>query len=270
MLVVGSLIFALSINIFIIPNHLGEGGVTGMTIILYYLYEWSPGLVSLIANAILIALSVKILDKKTALYTIVSVVCLSFFLDLTHTYNFVTEQTIASAVAAGILSGVGIGLVLKVGGTTAGSAILARIANKYLGWSISYSMLFFDVVVVLFSYFIIGIENTIFTMIMLFIGARVLDFVIEGTDVKKAVTIITDQPDQIANEINHSLHRGVTVLTGVGFYSKNEKKILYIILRKREIIELKKIIQSIDQEAFVTVHNVNDVFGKGFLNLSKS
>lgn len=169
-------------------------------------------------------------------------------------------------VFAGVLLGVGIGMILRVGGTTAGSAIIARILNKFLNWKVSHAFLIVDLLVVLASYFIIGIEKLLFTIVMLYITTKVIDFVIEGFDAKKAVTVISSNKNEVADQINEQLDRGVTILNGRGNYTKESKEILYVVINKQELIKLKKLIKKIDDEAFVIVHDVRDVIGKGFLS----
>jgi uncharacterized membrane-anchored protein YitT (DUF2179 family) len=269
-IIIGSFIFALAINLFIIPNDLGEGGVTGITIILYYLFEWSPGFVSLVVNACLICIGYKFLSKTTTLYTIIAVIFHSLFLHLTRFWSIHSEEIIVNAIFGGIFAGVGIGLIIRVGGTTAGTTILARIMNKYLGWSISYGLLFFDLLVALSSYFIIGIDRLMITIIMLYIGTKVMEFIIEGVNPKKAITIISEKPDEIAQQVNGIMDRGVTVFSGHGYYTKASKDILYIVISKQEIVKLKKIVRETDKNAFLAIHDVRDVFGEGFLDISKS
>src|SRR5690625_4208354 len=141
---VGSFIFSLAINVFVIPNDLGEGGVTGLTIIFYYLYGWSPGLVSFILNGFLLIVGYRFLSKNTIGYTIIAVVLISLFLHLTHNWSIDSNEIIVNTIFGGLLTGVGVGLIIRVGGTTAGTTILASITEKYLGWSVSYGLLFFD------------------------------------------------------------------------------------------------------------------------------
>lgn len=269
-LIVGSLLFALSINLFVIPNELGEGGVTGLTIIFYYMFEWSPGLVNLILNSFLLIVGYRFLGKTTTVYTIITVLFFSLFLHLTEGWNIDSNEIVINAIFGGVLAGVGIGLIIKVGGTTAGTAIIASITNKYLGWSISYGLLFFDLIVVMGSYFIIGIEKVMLTVLMLYIGTKVMEFIIEGLNPKKAATIITKNPDEIASQVNQIIGRGVTVFSGHGYYTKDSKEILYIIISKQEVIKLKRIVKETDQDAFVAIHDVRDVFGEGFMDISKT
>jgi len=268
-IIIGALIFALDVNLFVIPNDFGEGGVTGVTIILYYLFQWSPGLVNFIFNSILLAVGYKFLDKQTTIYTIIAVVFNSLFLYLTEGWTIASHDLMLNAVFGGVLAGVGIGLIIKVGGTTAGSTILARIMNKYLDWNVSYALLFFDLIVVFASLFIIGVQSLMFTIVMLFIGTKVMDFIIEGLNPRKAVMIVSKEQNQIAEQVNVVMERGVTVLHGHGFYTKLPQEILYIVINKQEISQLKKIVKAIDTSAFITIHDVRDVFGEGFMELSK-
>ncbi|MVP00649.1 YitT family protein [Paenibacillus lutrae] len=265
----GALIFALAINLFVIPNEFGEGGVTGITIILYYLFGWSPGLVSLVFNSVLLAIGHKFLDRTTTVYTIIAVLFNSVFLYLTEDWRIASDEPMINAIFGGIFAGVGIGLVIRVGGTTAGTTILARMMNKYMDWNISYALLFFDLIVAFSSYFIIGAQSLMFTIVMLYIGTKVMDFIIEGISSKKAVTIISKEQNKIAEQVNVVMDRGVTVLYGQGHYTKAPKEILYIVISKPEVSTLKKIVKSIDKEAFITIHDVRDVFGEGFVDIAK-
>jgi len=264
-IILGSFIFSLAINVFIIPADLGEGGVTGITIILYYLFGWSPGLMSFILNGFLLIIGYKFLSKQTIRYTIVAVILMSLFLHLTRNWTIDINEIFVNTVFAGLLGGIGIGLIIRVGGTTAGTTILASITKKYLGWNISYGLLFFDLIVVFSSYFVIGIEKLLLTIIMLYIATKTMQFIIEGFSTKKAVTIISRNPDEIAQNVNSKMNRGVTVYSGHGYYLKEDKNILYIIISGQEVVKLKRIVQAADEDAFVAIHDVRDVFGEGFV-----
>ncbi|MDC9221335.1 YitT family protein, partial [Clostridioides difficile] len=147
-IIVGALIFSLAVNVFAIPNNLGEGGVTGLTMMLYYLLGWTPAITTFIFNGILLIIGYKFLDRMTVVWTIVAISFPSIFLHFSRPLAFVANQTIVAAIFAGLMMGIGMGLIMNGGGTTAGSAILAKIANKYLGWNTSYALLFFDLLVV--------------------------------------------------------------------------------------------------------------------------
>ncbi|MDR4984035.1 hypothetical protein CN491_09135 [Bacillus cereus] len=269
-IIIGAFLFALGVNLFVIPNEFGEGGVTGITIITYYLFEWSPGLVNLILNAILLIVGYKFLNKITTIYTIIAVVTNSLFLHLTEGWYITSDEMLVNAIFGGIFVGCGIGLIIRVGGTTAGTTILARMTHKYLGWSISYGLLFFDLIVAFSSYFIIGAEKLMLTIIMLYVGTKVMEFVIEGLNPKKAITIISDNPNEIAKKVTTLMDRGVTVYSGHGYYTKTPKEILYIVINKQEVVKLKRIVQTTDPTAFIAIHDVRDVFGEGFVDITKA
>ncbi|WP_028594660.1 YitT family protein [Paenibacillus assamensis] len=269
MIMLGAFIFAVAINVFVIPNEFGEGGVTGITIILYYLFQWSPGLVNLVINAFLLIVGYRFLDKMTTIYTIIAVLFNSLFLYLTEDWSIASNELIINAIFGGVFTGVGLGLIIRVGGTTAGTTILARITNKYLDWNISYGLLFFDLIVAFSSYFIIGAEALMFTIVMLYVGTKVMDFIIEGLNTQKACMIISDAHKDIAEQVNLSMDRGVTVFYGRGHYTNTPKEILYVVISKQEVSALKKIVRSHDKDAFITIHDVRDVFGEGFVDISK-
>ncbi|MDM5235020.1 hypothetical protein COE30_26460 [Bacillus cereus] len=269
-IIIGAFLFALGVNLFVIPNEFGEGGVTGITIITYYLFEWSPGLVNLILNAILLIAGYKFLNKITTIYTIIAVVTNSLFLHLTEGWYITSDEMLVNAIFGGVFIGCGIGLIIRVGGTTAGTTILARMTHKYLGWSISYGLLFFDLIVAFSSYFIIGAEKLMLTVIMLYVGTKVMEFVIEGLNPKKAITIISDNPNEIAKKVTTLMDRGVTVYSGHGYYTKTPKDILYIVINKQEVVKLKRIVQTTDPAAFIAIHDVRDVFGEGFVDITKA
>ncbi|ACX67206.1 MULTISPECIES: YitT family protein [Bacillales] len=269
MLLIGAFIFALAVNLFVIPNDFGEGGVTGISIILFYVLQWSPALVGIVINGILLMIGYKLLDKKTTVYTIIAVAFHSLFLHLTENWRIASDEPVINAIFAGLFAGVGIGLIVRVGGTTAGTVILARLANKYWDWNISYALLFFDLIVAGLSVFVIGIEKVMFTVVILYIGTKAMEFIIEGLNPKKAVTIISTHHDRIAIRVTEIMDRGVTVLRGYGYYTGQTKDVLYIVISKQEVSMLKKIVRAEDKNAFVTIHDVRDVFGEGFIDISK-
>ncbi len=263
-IVIGSFIFALSVNMFALSNKLGEGGVTGTTMVLFYLFGLAPALTNLILNGILMIIGYKFLDKSTIYYTILTIGLISLFLRLTHNTGMHLEHPLVASVAAGISMGVGIGLIMNSGSTTAGSAILAKIANKYLGWNTSYALLFFDLIVVIPSGFVIGFENMIFTVISLYISTKVLDLILEGANVKKSIMIISEKHEIIANMVEKKLDRGITVLHGHGHYTKQEKQILYVVVSRQQLREVTNFVREIDDKAFVIINDVKSVEGEGF------
>ncbi|GGG90003.1 YitT family protein [Staphylococcus pragensis] len=265
LVILGSFIFSAGVNSFIISGNLGEGGVTGIAIVLYYAFHISPSITNFVANAVLIVIGYKFLSKKSTILTIVATVLISVFLDLTDAWHVETGNVIINAVFGGICVGLGIGVIVLAGGTTAGTTILARIANKYLEVSTAYALLFFDLLVVLISLTVLPLHKALVTVISLYIGTKVMEYVIEGLNTKKAMTIISNKPEEVAKAIDEQVGRGLTILDGHGYYSREEKDILYVVVAKTQVSRAKRIIRELDENAFLVVHDVRDVYGNGFL-----
>lgn len=265
LIITGSLIFALGINYFAIPNHLSEGGVTGVTIVTYYLFSWSPGIVNFVLNIALVAVGYRFFSKRVIWYTIAAVVLSSLFLHVTvNVGGEINNDTLLAALFAGLSVGLGLGMIFRSGGTSGGSAILARLSNQLLGWSIGKGMLAIDIIVIAGSAFIIGREKAMYTFVSVYVGAKVIDLVVEGANERSAVLIISRNPDKVLNQVTSKMARGITVLDGKGGYTRADKEVLYLVINKQEIVHLKKIIEDIDPDAYVTVHGVQEVFRKGY------
>lgn len=261
----GALIFALGVNYFTIPNQLSEGGILGITIITYYLFQWSPGVVNFVINALLIVVGYKFFEKRAFIYTIISIASSSGFLFLTEDIGKkLTDDMLLASLFAGLLVGVGLGLIFRAGGSSGGTTILAKLANQYFGWSIGKAMLLLDIVVVAGSIFIIGLEKTMYTLLVVYVGAKAIDFIVEGLDERVAVLIISNSPDRVLAMITERMSRGLTVLDGHGGYTGQKKELLYIVINKQEVVQLKNLIYEIDEHAYVTIHNVHEMMGKGY------
>lgn len=264
MILLGSLIFALGVNYFAIPNKLSEGGFTGISLIFFYLYGFSPGMVILVLNIPLFILGYKVFGKRTLIYTIIGTTFVSVALWLTEGNYETVNDPLLAALYTGVMVGSGLGLIFRTGGTTGGADIIARLGNKYLGWSIGRTMFLFDLLVIVASAFFIGREKAMYTVVAVFIGARVIDFVVEGLDTAKAATIISSSAVDISEQINRQMGRGVTLLKGRGGYTGTDKEVLYVVISRNELPRMKNLVHSIDPYAFVVVHDVRDVLGEGF------
>lgn len=265
LVMIGSFIFSAGINAFVISGNLGEGGVTGIAIVLYYAFHISPGITNFVLNAILIIVGYKYLSKRSTYLTIFATVLISIFLGLTETWHVETGNVVINAVFGGTCVGLGIGIIVLAGGTTAGTVILARIVNKYLDISTPYALLFFDLIVVLISLTEIPLVKCLVTVMSLYIGTKVMEFVIEGLNTKKAMTIISSRPNEVAKAIDQQVERGLTILNGHGYYTREEKDVLYVVISKTQVSRAKRIIKNIDENAFLVIHDVRDVYGNGFL-----
>lgn len=264
-IIVGSFLFAIGVNSFMIAGNLGEGGFIGISIILYYAFDISTALSNLVLNSLILIVGFKFLGKRAMYYTIFTILMTSIALWLTETWQINTDEILINTVFGGLFIGMGIGLILRVGSTTAGTTILAKMANKYMDVNVSYALLFFDLIIITIGLTVMSLEQVLLTVIALYIATKVMDFIIEGMNPKKAITIITKKPEVLGELINTEIKRGVTIMDGRGFYSKEDKDILYVVINKNQLTRLKRLIKKQDENAFVVVHDVNSVLGNYFI-----
>lgn len=249
-------------------NNLGEGGFTGITLLLFFIWDFNPAISNIILNLPVFLIGLKYLGRKTFIYTIIGTVSVSVFLEIFQVYTLSiplhSDMTLA-ALFAGVFIGVGLGIVFRNGGTTGGVDIIARIVHKYFGWSIGKSMFVFDLIVISTSVvtYLEYVEG-MYTLLAVYVGARVIDFIQDGAYAARGAMIISSKNNEIAINITENLNRGVTIIDGTGGYTQNVHKILYCVVPKNEIMRLKNTIQAIDPHAFITLTSVHEVLGVGF------
>ena len=270
-ILIGSAIFSFGIVNINIENHLAEGGFTGITLLLYFLFKFDPSYSNLILNIPIFFIGWRLLGRTTFLYTLIGTFSVSLFLWIFQRYevlnlhlNLQNDMTLA-ALFAGAFIGIGLGIIFKYGGTTGGVDIIARLAHIYVGWSMGKAMFMCDAVVIVVSILTyLSYREGMYTLVAVFIGAKVIDFMQEGAYAAKGATIISEKNDEIAAKILSEMERGATFLKAVGSYTKVERNVLYCVVAKNEIVKLKNIITSVDPHAFVAVSDVHDVVGEGF------
>lgn len=267
-IILGAAIFSFGIVHFNMQNHLGEGGFTGITLLLYFVWGWNPAITNIILNIPVFFIGWKLLGLVTFIYTLIGTSAVSVFLYIFQLKPFAidlhSDMTLA-ALFAGVFIGVGLGITFRFGGTTGGVDIIARIVNKYIGWSMGKTMFIFDFCVITTSIFTyLKIVEGMYTLLLVYIGARVIDFIQEGAYSARGATIISKYHTEIADVINEKMNRGVTIFTGEGNYTKERQNVLYCVVGKNEIVKLKNIINKVDPHAFVAVSAVHEVMGEGF------
>lgn len=262
--IIGAFIFSVAINMFSIPNHLGEGGVTGLSLMLLYLTETPVYISTILFNGVILLIGYRYLDKRTMRLTIFATVLTSVFLYLTADWNFVMSHAILAPLCSGALVGFGIGVIFQGGGSTAGTDIIALIINKYFGWSTSVSLLVLDIMIVIPSIFIIGLENVVLTIVHLYVQTKVLNFILEGYNPKKSVMIISEKYEEIAKEIDRLLGRGMTLFDAQGYFRHNATKVIMVVISRQQLMPLSRLVTQIDPNAFVVLSEVQSVTGEGF------
>lgn len=267
-ILLGSAIMSFGLVHFNMQNSLAEGGFTGITLLIYNLTGLSPAISNLLLNIPLFFIGWKLLGKKTFLYTIIGTVGVSIFIAIFEKYQIhipLKNDLMLAALYAGGFIGVGLGIIFRYGGTTGGVDIIARLVFKYKGWGMGKTMFMFDFVVItasLLTY--LKYKEAMYTLVLVFISARVIDFIQEGAYAARGAWIISDHNKDIAAKINQEMDRGVTFLRGYGSFTKQEREVIYCVVGRNEIVPLKNIISSVDPHAFVSVTVVHDVLGEGF------
>ncbi|RNB84969.1 YitT family protein [Brevibacillus panacihumi] len=264
-IIVGTAIMGFGINSFNIPNHLAEGGITGISILIKLLFPAvDQGIVFFALNIPLFILGWKILGRTSFIYTILGTVSLSVFLSVFDSVlPLPMDDRLLASLYAGVAVGIGLGIIFLYGGTTGGVDIIARMLQKYWGVSMGRTLFFSDILVICASLIYLNLESAMYTLVAVFIAARVIDFFQDGAYAGKALTIISDRAEEISKQILE-LGRGVTLLSGKGAFSGAEKQIVYVVVSRNEVMRYKNFIQEIDPHAFLIVNDVHEVLGEGF------
>jgi len=268
MIIFGAAIYSFGFVHFNMQNELGEGGFSGITLVLYFVFNWDVALMNLLLNIPMFILGWKLLGRKMFYYTIIGTISVSVFLKIFDIYEFqlgLEDDLFLVSLFAGVFVGIGLGIIFKYGGTTGGVDIIARLVFKYKGWSMGKTMFIFDAFVILLSWLtFLNERSMMYTLVAVYVGARVIDFVQEGAYSARGAFIISDKQNEIADLITNKLSRGVTILNGHGHFTKSSREVIYCVVAKNQISALKSVISSIDPHAFVSITEVKDVMGEGF------
>lgn len=266
-IIIGSFLGSMSVNLFLIHARLLSGGVTGIALILQYVFNIQAGYFVLIINTPLFIISIKKLHKRFTLYSFIGMVTFSVSLILTAPISNILHinDNLLYCIYGGVVNGIGFGLVFANYGSVGGSDIISMlIRRKYTNFDIGKISFAINLIIVFISAFIFGLPNALYTLIAMFITSYVLDAVIKGLNQSKAVIIVTVKEDEIAEVIMKKLNRGVTCLYGEGGFAKKQKKIIYCIIPQSQLPELKELTMIIDQNAFLSISNASEVQGNGF------
>ncbi|NQP18332.1 YitT family protein [Streptococcus suis] len=267
-IIIGSALFAFSLNYLVMPNHLFEGGVTGLTLILYYLFNIQPWLMNILVNIPLFVIGWKLLGKKVLYLSILGTFSVTLWLAIFEKFPLainLEHDLFLVSTFSGILMGIGLGLIFKAGGTTGGSDIIARIGHKYLPYSIGQIILAVDMIILTFIVLVFkDLRLVLYTLMMVAIATRVIDFISDGGYGSKGLMIISQKSQEIATAIDAEIERGVTFIKAEGFYSKTPVNMVYSVIYKSQLQETKELIHRIDPHAFITITDAHEVLGEGF------
>lgn len=264
--ITGTAFMALSIDLFLLPNQLSVGGFSGIGTILYYLLNIPVGTTVLILNIPLFIIALIRNGKRFFFDSVLGTISLSMFLNLFENTGSITNSGFLACIYGGILSGIGTSIVLNTNSSTGGSDLLAQIIKSYKpNIKTGNIIIIMDTIIVLASTIAFGqIEIGLYSAIAIFIMGKVLDIFFEGIDFAKMLIIISPKYQQISDEINSKIRRGTTAIYGRGMYRKDEKELILCVASRKEIREIRKIINNIDKNAFLIITNAREVYGEGF------
>lgn len=263
---VGCLLSAVAINSFLVPHHLLSGGVSGIAIILYYLFNFPIGMQILVMNIPLFYAAYRLLGKEYTLKTLYGTALFSFFVDATgYLANFtVVDDPILSAITGGIVTGIGSGLIFKANGSGGGLDIVSSIIKKYYSMNVGAASFSLNCIIMLIAAILFGIKLAILTLISMFIAANITDNVVEGINRKKTVYIVSYKTDEILKSILKEVGRGATILRGEGAFTRQDKQVIFVVVTLTQIGQIKLLVQESDPNAFMIVQDAVEVMGRGF------
>ena len=264
--VLGSILFAFSIQLFFAPNQIAPGGFSGFATILNYLFSFPIGITMIVLNLPLFLFAYRDVGKSVFWKAIIATILFSVVLDLFDFLPAVSHDKLLVSLVGGAVNGAGYGLIFSAGGSSGGSDLLARILQKRVPHvSLGKLLMTIDGVVIATSAIAYrNIESALYAVIAVYVSSQIVDAILLGADFAKTIYIITDKPRELSGAIIERLKRGVTEIAGEGAYTRNKKTVLLTVIRPKQITVLKEIIKEHDKQAFVIVTSANEVLGAGF------
>lgn len=267
----GIILTAYALDAFLIPNKLAAGGVSGLATIIYYLglergVTLSVGVQMLVYNGILLIFAWRAQGMRYLAKTVYGAVGLSVALEVMApiVQPLATDDLLLAALFGGAASGIGLGMVFKAGGNTGGTDIVAQLLSKRVPLGQGQLMLLADAVVTLLAAIVFGPKYALYAVVAIVVGGASIDLVLEGLSVNKAAFIISDRSDEVGEAINTELNRGATELHATGVYTGQRRGMLWVVVSRNELDDLKKLVVAIDPDAFMVVSDVHEAIGEGF------
>ncbi|UJL45471.1 YitT family protein [Virgibacillus sp. NKC19-16] len=262
--IIGATLVALSYNLFLLPSRLAAGGISGVSTILFELYELSPAYTQFLINIPIFIIGWIAMGKNFSWKTLVGTFWVPFIIWLTTNFPYTVDNPLLGAIYGGIILGTGLGIVYKGNGSTGGTAAIAQIVKKFTGLSSGYSQLIVDGFVVISSIIVFNLELTLFALMCIYITSKTIDFVQLRTSASKLILIITEEEEKIQALIRDRIDRGLTKVRSVGGYSNEDKTMILCVTEQQEAVQLKKILQKEEPSSFVIYINASEIQGRGF------
>lgn len=262
---IACIIIAFNINYFYLGNKLAQGGVSGLSLILYYITNIDISYIYLALNIPLIIIAYMFIGKEFVLKTLFATIMLTIFLKIFGNFRGPMDDILMASIFGGGINGIAIGIIFYAGGSSGGTDIIGKIISKYYGIPIGKILLSIDFFILTMVAFIFGKVIFMYTLISLLVSSKMIDIIQEGIYSAKGVTIITNKVEELRKKIMEDTGRGLTLIHAKGAYTEKEVGMLYCVLGKYQIIKVKNIVKEIDPSAFMVVSQVHEVVGKGFL-----
>ncbi len=264
LITLGAILYAVGLEIFLVPNKVIDGGITGVSIILSYITGWKLGIFLFLLNLPFFFIGYKQIGKTFAVSTLYGIIALSVATTLLHSVPAFTQDILLATVFGGVTLGIGVGLVIRYGGSLDGTEILAILFNKKLPFSVGEIVMFFNLFILGSAGFVFTWDRAMYSLIAYFVAYKTMDITITGLDESKSVWIISDVADQMGDAILNRLGRGVTYLKGEGAFSGDNKRVIFCVINRLEEAKLKEIVAEYDTNAFLAVADITEVRGGRF------
>ena len=269
LIMIGAMLAAYSLDTFLIPNTILDGGVTGISMIISKIFNIPLSILVLVINIPFVYIGYRHLGKNFLFRTLFAMVVFSFYLNLFSGLNEVTDEILLATVFGGVLLGIGVGIIIRFGGCVDGSESVALVISKKTSLSVGQVVMIFNFIIYSVAAINFGIDRALYSLLTYFITFKVIDFVSEGLEQAKAALIVTEKGTDMASEIYKRLGRTVTRINGKGLLS-GEKEIMYCVLTRIEVFELKRIAEDMDESAFISILEVSDIIGEHIKSNKKS
>lgn len=263
-ILIGAIIYSIGLEIFLIPNDIIDGGVVGISIMISHFTTVPLGVLTFALNIPFFIIGYKHIGKTFTISTLFAVVCYSIGITFLKPIPGITQDIMLAAIFGGVIIGIGIGIIIRNGGSTDGTEIVAIIYDKRISFSVGEIVLFFNFFILSISGFIYGFDRAMYSLIAYFIAVKAIDLVVDGLDESKAIIIISEEHKDISEAIIDRLGRGVTLLDGKGGYKGESTNVIYVVVSRLEIVKVKSIVYGFDENALVTIGSV-EASGKRYM-----
>ncbi|GAY77392.1 uncharacterized membrane protein Bsu2508 [Sporolactobacillus inulinus] len=264
LIAVGVVFEAIALEAFLVPNKIIDGGVVGISIMMGHIFSLPIGIFLVIINLPFFIIGYKQMGKTFTITSACAVILLAFLTTVFSPIHRFTNDLLLAAVFGGIIMGIGVGLVIRNGGSSDGTEILAVLFNQKTPFSVGEVVLFLNIFILGSAGFVFGWNYAMYSLIAYFVAFKMIDITSEGLESSKAVWIISDLHEEIGDALNDRLGRGVTYLNGEGAYTGNDKNVIFTVISRLEEAKVKNIVDSIDKHAFLAISDIHDVKGGRF------